>query len=55
MIAGCLKATNFRNLEEICFEPCPGVNVLFGDNAQGKTNLDRGALAVYRRAQLPWL
>jgi DNA replication and repair protein RecF len=39
MIAGCLKAVNFRNLEEICFKPCAGVNVLYGDNAQGKTNL----------------
>lgn len=39
MIADCLKAVNFRNLEEISFNPCPGVNVLFGDNAQGKTNL----------------
>jgi DNA replication and repair protein RecF len=39
MIAGCLKAVNFRNLQEISFTPCPGVNVLFGDNAQGKTNL----------------
>jgi DNA replication and repair protein RecF len=39
MIASCLKTVNFRNLEEICFEPCSGVNVLFGDNAQGKTNL----------------
>lgn len=34
-----LKATNFRNLEDITFLPCPGVNVLCGDNAQGKTNL----------------
>lgn len=30
---------NFRNVEEACVEFCPEVNVLVGDNAQGKTNL----------------
>ena len=32
-------STGFRALAEICFEPSPGVNVIRGDNAQGKTSL----------------
>ena len=31
--------TGFRILTEICFEPAPGINVIVGDNAQGKTSL----------------
>ena len=34
-----LSFTGFRNLEDGVIEPCPGVNVLYGANAQGKTNL----------------
>ena len=30
---------NFRNLEDGSISPCDGVNVIYGDNAQGKTNL----------------
>ncbi len=32
-------ATGFRALSEICFEPSPGINVIRGDNAQGKTSI----------------
>ena len=34
-----VSVRNFRNIEqaEVCFSP--GVNVLIGENAQGKTNL----------------
>ncbi len=31
--------TGFRNLQDGCFTPCSGVNVITGENAQGKTNL----------------
>lgn len=34
-----LAAKNFRNLEDKEIFPCEGVNVIYGDNAQGKTNL----------------
>ncbi|MDW7708916.1 MAG: DNA replication/repair protein RecF [Deferrisomatales bacterium] len=34
-----LKARRFRNLGDVYVEPGPGVCVLFGSNAQGKTNL----------------
>ena len=34
-----LKLGNFRNYEEISLEFDPGVNLIVGDNAQGKTNL----------------
>ena len=30
---------NYRNLEDIELVPCEGVNVIYGDNAQGKTNM----------------
>lgn len=33
------KAKGFRNLKDIYFEPSEKVNVIYGENAQGKTNL----------------
>lgn len=33
----CLK--NYRNIENLEIEPDKGINVIFGENAQGKTNL----------------
>lgn len=30
---------NFRNIEDGGLVPCDGVNVIYGDNAQGKTNI----------------
>ena len=34
-----IELRNFRNYEEICLDFDPGVNLIVGDNAQGKTNL----------------
>lgn len=34
-----LKFENYRNLKNSQITPCGGVNVIYGDNAQGKTNL----------------
>ncbi len=34
-----LHLRNFRNYRELHFRPQPGVNLILGDNAQGKTNL----------------
>ena len=34
-----LSLTGFRNIGEMELVPCPGVNIIYGDNAQGKTNL----------------
>ena len=39
MIITHIKADGFRNLREIDFTPEPGTNIIFGENAQGKTNL----------------
>lgn len=34
-----LKFENYRNLQNNIITPCEGVNIIYGDNAQGKTNL----------------
>ena len=34
-----LKLRNFRNYEDLSLDFAPGVNLIVGDNAQGKTNL----------------
>ena len=34
-----LAVQGFRNLADLECLPCPGVNIIYGDNAQGKTNL----------------
>lgn len=39
MKALTLKAKNYRNIKELTINPDPGVNLICGDNAQGKTNL----------------
>ncbi len=37
-----VRLQNFRNLEDVTITPSPDVNVIYGDNAQGKTNLIEG-------------
>ena len=39
MIVTNLQLTNFRSYEACALAPCEGVNVLLGDNGQGKTNV----------------
>ncbi len=39
MFVNKLTAQKFRNLHPTQWTPCAGVNILAGDNAQGKTNL----------------
>ena len=34
-----LEISNFRNIEKLILEPCEKVNVIWGENAQGKTNI----------------
>ena len=34
-----LKLENFRNMQSIALFPCKTVNIVYGNNAQGKTNL----------------
>ena len=34
-----LKFENYRNLKDNIITPCDGVNIIYGDNAQGKTNI----------------
>lgn len=42
MICKSIEYFNFRNIESARIEPSPGVNVLFGNNAEGKTNAVEG-------------
>ena len=42
MVVTRLGCQNFRNLWDGELFPCPGVNVIYGGNAQGKTNLLEG-------------
>lgn len=39
MVIEALELRDFRNIAGAELEPCPQVNVLLGENAQGKTNL----------------
>lgn len=39
MIVQSLSIKDYRNIEAADFTPSPGVNVIYGENAQGKTNL----------------
>ncbi len=34
-----LNINNFRNIKELEIKPSEGINIIFGENAQGKTNL----------------
>lgn len=34
-----IELKNYRNLEQLSILPCEEVNIIYGDNAQGKTNL----------------
>lgn len=39
MQCNAVSLVNFRNIESASVRFCPGVNVLYGNNAQGKTNM----------------
>lgn len=39
MLVKSIRCVNFRNLGNATAEPCDGMNVIYGENAQGKTNL----------------
>ncbi len=39
MLVNRLTLSDFRNYKEAAVEFCPGVNLIYGKNAQGKTNL----------------
>ena len=39
MVVESIKLNNYRNIESVKVDFSPGVNIFYGDNAQGKTNL----------------
>ena len=39
MFVTALQFKNFRNLTDEVINPCEGINVIYGNNAQGKTNI----------------
>ena len=52
MVIKNVKISNFRNIESLNFEPCKEINLIFGLNAQGKTNIldgRRGWLSSFAR------
>ena len=57
MLVRSLHTSDFRNLHEVAYKPHPRVNVIFGDNGQGKTNLLEAAylLATLRSFRTSYL
>lgn len=58
-----VSVSNFRNISSINLKPAPGVNLFWGENAQGKTNLleaiyylvtGRSFRTRFDREVLPW-
>ena len=45
-----LQVKNFRNIEKCELTPCNSVNIIYGQNAQGKTNILEATLLAMRRA-----
>ena len=45
MIVKYLELSNFRNYQHLSIEFSKGANILYGDNAQGKTNILEGDVA----------
>lgn len=39
MYVKSLELKNFRNIESMSLQPDPGINLFYGSNAQGKTNI----------------
>ncbi len=39
MTVTALSISDYRNIEKLELKPSPGVNIIYGNNAQGKTNL----------------
>ena len=39
MTVNSVKIKNFRNIADLSFTADNGVNVIYGENAQGKTNI----------------
>ena len=39
MLVKNLKITNFRNYKDLVISFSPNINIIYGDNGQGKTNL----------------
>ena len=39
MIIDCIELENFRSYKDLHLEFDKGTNILYGDNAQGKTNI----------------
>ncbi|MFQ9128207.1 MAG: AAA family ATPase [Butyricicoccaceae bacterium] len=48
-----LKLQNFRNYEDARFVLDPAVNLICGENGQGKTNLLEAAAAMLDHAAVP--
>ena len=54
MIIKSLELIDFRNIENEKIEFTEGVNVIYGDNAQGKTNILEGIYIFARGKSIEW-
>ena len=54
MILKKFSSENFRNIESATLEFLPGVNLLYGNNAQGKTNAVEGLYIFARGKSIEW-
>ncbi len=53
MILSELHLHNFRNYEDLTVHFAPGVNVLIGHNAQGKTNMLEAIYCIVINTESP--
>ena len=49
-----LELKNYRNYESLCINISPGTNILYGDNAQGKTNILEAFISRGYDKIAPW-
>ena len=49
MIIESIELKNYRNYRELHMEFDPGTNILYGNNAQGKTNILEAVCMLYHQ------
>ena len=55
MIVKSLELRNFRNYEFLSMDFSKNTNILYGDNAQGKTNLLEAIIIIHKMMQINFI